>query len=287
MALPQQRILDWSILSVQLNRCYEGPVPAKGIGQLSDAGFAAWLVLRGWGCITDPARGGSATARAGQWMFVAPGARLQEFSRGARLLSVNFTAKYETGGALLDSGSEVAVSIRNSSALEEAARQLLEVACAGSPGEITSFTTVDLPRFLRIQRRLFAWIEAWMEALSQKGYTVLSPLNYDVRVVQAIKILEIHLEDGHLTSERVAAQVGISVSHLNRLFLRDTGLTLNEFRARQRMERACRMLVHSRMTMKEIAFDLGFSQPSHFTSWFSKSRGQAPSTFRQQNASPG
>lgn len=76
----------------------------------------------------------------------------------------------------------------------------------------------------------------------------------------------LHLSAGHL-SEVVKAQSGMpAIKHIHgRLVLE-----------------ARRLLFHSQQPLKEIAFDLGFAEPSYFNRFFKRETGVTPAEYRSQ-----
>ncbi len=95
--------------------------------------------------------------------------------------------------------------------------------------------------------------------------------------------------DGEPTLERVAARLHMSARTLHRR-LEDEGVTFRRVLADARRELAERHLSDSRLAVGEIAFLLGFSEPSAFRRAFKRWTGQQPAAFRQAHAdapSPG
>ncbi|WFB35816.1 AraC family transcriptional regulator [Kiritimatiellota bacterium B12222] len=281
MKLPKQRISDWGKLDIQLYYGYEGQVPYYGHGEVVNHTYSTWLVLQGWGEVTDAGSMESVIARKGQWMFVRPGQRMQKFSERARLLSIGFFAKYITGQPLVEFDDSFCVDAEQFPELELIAKRIPLILQEASQTGGTQNAVVDMFDFLRIQKLLLEWVEEWCRVLGQMGHEMHSPLGQDQRVVKAIKLLEKNMESKHFSAEQVARETGVSVSQLNRLFLNETGLTLNDFRNRERTNHAIRLLMQSEMSLKEIAFDLGFSYPSHFSAWFRRQRGVSPSVYRK------
>jgi AraC-like DNA-binding protein len=76
------------------------------------------------------------------------------------------------------------------------------------------------------------------------------------------------------------SETRLSISQLNRLCRKERGCCLREYRERIRLERACSALEDSSQSVKEIAYDLGFKQLSHFSIWFKKHRAKSPRSFR-------
>ena len=282
MEAPRQRLTDWNKLRFGLIRCYEGPVPSVGFGERLTRESVAWLVRRGRIRVTDD-QGRITEAGAGTWVLPRPGRRFQEFSPNTRLLSIAFAAEYLTGQLLLEVQQTIMLSAAAFPDLEAAARPLVEVAAPVTEPQWADLSVVDLNRYLAIQSRLLNWLDVWCRTLLSLGHDIPTPHSHDPRVLTALQFLNAHLDEGELTADRVARSVGISVSQLNRLFLRETGRTLSAFHTRRRLERAKVLLTRSRLSMKEIAFDLGFKHPGHFTTWFKRNAGQVPSAFRRSS----
>jgi AraC family transcriptional regulator len=88
--------------------------------------------------------------------------------------------------------------------------------------------------------------------------------------------------DGCPTLSDVAKQSGISVPHLRRVFKSTTGATLHHFIEETRIDRAKAMLLDSQLSLKVIAYRLGFSHPSAFSFAFKKLVGEAPREYRHR-----
>jgi AraC family transcriptional activator of pobA len=86
----------------------------------------------------------------------------------------------------------------------------------------------------------------------------------------------------HLPVEFYAAELGISVTHLNRITRAQTGRTMNELLNEKIMSEAKRDLVFTFMTAQEIAYGLGFADPAYFSRFFSRESGETPRAFRER-----
>lgn len=73
----------------------------------------------------------------------------------------------------------------------------------------------------------------------------------------------------------------VTPGHLNDLAKRFTGKTVSALIQDRIILESKRMLVHSDQTVKEIAYALGFDDPSYFTRFFRERVGEAPVTFRE------
>ena len=83
------------------------------------------------------------------------------------------------------------------------------------------------------------------------------------------------------TIESYASALSISVRHLSRLCKAETGLTAVAFIEALKMREACRLLVYTRMTTQQIAYHLGFEDPSYFGRVFQRNMGLAPGAYRK------
>ncbi len=88
-----------------------------------------------------------------------------------------------------------------------------------------------------------------------------------------------HLQE-KLTTESIAAALGKNRSYLCTRFREETGLSLNAYITRLRMEEAKRLLEATDKPLKEIADQLGFSSQSYFHNSFRKSEGTTPARYR-------
>lgn len=74
-------------------------------------------------------------------------------------------------------------------------------------------------------------------------------------------------------------------STLTRMFSYYEGITIERYYNLQRIEKAKELLQYNQQTIKEIAYDLGFSSSQHFSSNFKEYTGQTPQEFRLNGTS--
>jgi AraC-like DNA-binding protein len=87
--------------------------------------------------------------------------------------------------------------------------------------------------------------------------------------------------DGKLTWEEIASAVGMDPFRLGRGFKLSTGMTLHQYVTRSRLRRARLLLAHGRLSLADIALEVGFSCQSHLTTLFHKHTGTTPGAFRR------
>jgi AraC-like DNA-binding protein len=81
--------------------------------------------------------------------------------------------------------------------------------------------------------------------------------------------------------EEIATQAGKSPSQLVRLFRRRMGKTPHEYFVELKMERARILLRESSLSMKQIAWNLGFCDRFHFSKVFKRTVGIPPGEYRR------
>ncbi|WP_232522386.1 helix-turn-helix domain-containing protein [Marinimicrobium alkaliphilum] len=81
-----------------------------------------------------------------------------------------------------------------------------------------------------------------------------------------------------------AERIGVTPARLNTLCRRLAGRTALQMLHERLLLEAKRNLTYTSMTISEVSFHLGFSEPAYFTRFFKRMTGQSPSEFRQQGS---
>jgi AraC-like DNA-binding protein len=98
------------------------------------------------------------------------------------------------------------------------------------------------------------------------------------------KILEMMRDDvrGELCLAEFAQSVNLSVWRLCHIFKSDVGMPPIKYLRLLRMERAKGLLESSFLSVKEIAFQVGLNDESHFVRDFKATYGHSPAIYRSQ-----
>ena len=108
-----------------------------------------------------------------------------------------------------------------------------------------------------------------------------SMIDHDKTMVQqAIHYIRNHYQHKGLKIQNVADYVHLSPNYLSYLFKLIAGETVWEFVTRLRMEEAKYLLVHTNMKRYEIADQVGYESPEHFTRVFKRYYGESPNMIR-------
>lgn len=115
----------------------------------------------------------------------------------------------------------------------------------------------------------------------QREHSSLMTRATDRRLRTAIGMMHQSLEEP-ISREMLARQAGISARQLDRLSLRDFGVSLTQLHHLLRLRRADNLLQQTRLTVMEVAVASGFGNASHFSRAFRREFGISPSQRRRQ-----
>ncbi|MFA9455284.1 helix-turn-helix domain-containing protein [Halalkalibacter sp. AB-rgal2] len=98
-------------------------------------------------------------------------------------------------------------------------------------------------------------------------------------IEEAILFMENHLHTS-VSLEDIAKKVQLSKQHLNHIFKEATGFPPIDYFLRLKIQRACQLLDLTKLSIKEVSYDIGFRDPYYFSRMFKKIIGQSPSAYR-------
>jgi AraC-like DNA-binding protein len=272
---------EWANLHAYVIWIYDGRVePRWRTGVVESPHLTAWLVRKG----SVKARADARTLRAvaGQWMFPPSGNLWREFSDDAVILSVRFRASWPTGEDLFTDGLGLVFPAKDHPELERAARPLARFAATNFPHgyRFLPEEPATLAQHLRLQALFARWLDVSVNALTEQGLTPSRMGRIDPRLLKAVHIIDRRALSAPFAERELAREVGLSLSQLERLFTRQFGVSPRGYCDKRRHEHAIAALQSSAQTVKEIAFQLGFSSLPHFSGWFRRRHGVSPREFR-------
>ena len=95
-------------------------------------------------------------------------------------------------------------------------------------------------------------------------------------------LLNQHYKSWH-SATQYAGALHVTADHLNRVLKSLTGKTSKEHIQNRVSLAAKRLLYFSGLSAKEIAYELGFSEPANFSAFFKKCTGLSPSKFLKEH----
>jgi len=97
-----------------------------------------------------------------------------------------------------------------------------------------------------------------------------------------MNVVNANISNSDFNIEQLAKEVGLSRTHLFRKLKELTGISASEFIRNIRFKQASLLLKEKRMNISQIAYAVGFSNQTHFSTSFKKFYGVSPSEYIQQ-----
>lgn len=281
----QCSLRDWENLRTHVLFVHDSILPAGTVdGDFQRHGeYGAWLLRSGSGRIDVGNE--HAIASPGRWLFCFADVLHQSVSPDARLLSVRVASAWPDGEPLFRGRTFVQVDAAAHPRLEQLAMAMRHALGEVAPRpEHPSFTflrrtRVDYEGYTRYQHHLTEWDILTARIFREHGVSMRVPAGIDPRLAAALHEID-HLPLNAPFPRDVEAVGGLSLGQLNRMCLRVAGQTLYAYWDNRRLARAKLMLRQPSASVKEIAYQLGFRQLSHFSAWFKRHEGASPRSFQ-------
>lgn len=145
----------------------------------------------------------------------------------------------------------------------------------GSDNNVWTFDRLDVERTLPFGNPGLAM------ANEQLALDYLNRMDLDDISARTRKYITHHLPSGPVTQEMTARELNMSVRSLQRR-LEEEGYTFAGLMEEIRQDLAETYVRNSRLTLNEITYLLGFSEPASFTRAFRRWKGTSPSRYRQE-----
>ncbi len=133
-----------------------------------------------------------------------------------------------------------------------------------------------VPRQMAAAHQLQAFLWQLMVPPEEQA---LSP-QFNVHIERAIGVMQEHLSRA-ITMGTVAERIGITQPHMTRIFHQVLGISPARYYRHLRMEAAASLLTNSNMSIKEIAWQMGFTNQFHFSRSFFSVAHVSPRAFRE------
>jgi len=120
-----------------------------------------------------------------------------------------------------------------------------------------------------------------LELLS--GSSIINAVSADEKFIARVKeVIEASMSDEKLGVESLAEEIGLSRVQLYRKVNALTGISVNDFIRKLRLQKGAQLLSQNWGTIAEIAYEVGFSNPSYFSKCFKDHFGTIPSSYYNQ-----
>ena len=124
-------------------------------------------------------------------------------------------------------------------------------------------------------------LRQYCESSSAKKLVISGGALDAVKLKQVQDYIEEHLAE-EIVIEDMAALIPMSQFHFARAFKAATGESPHKYLTQRRIERAKVLLSVTKLPVVEVAYRVGFSNPSHFTAHLRKVTGVTPKDYRSQ-----
>lgn len=96
---------------------------------------------------------------------------------------------------------------------------------------------------------------------------------------KVMKFINENLDDSEFNVEALADKIGMSRAQLHRRVKEATGISVGEFIRNLRLKQAARLLEKGDTTIQQVAWAVGFSNPTHFSAAFKRYFGVPPQEY--------
>lgn len=112
-----------------------------------------------------------------------------------------------------------------------------------------------------------------------KVRTVEMKSNDEILMERVMKVVNDYLDNSELNVEMLAEQVGLSRVQLHRKLKELTGIPASEFIRNIRLKQAALLLKDKKMNISQVAYAVGFTNHTHFSTAFKKFYGVSPTDY--------
>lgn len=144
-----------------------------------------------------------------------------------------------------------------------------------SLGRVETAVDIDDEQMVELDRRL-----------REVGFEIVKSRNDAIVVQIKTKVIELARNGGgneNLSTE-LAALFGIDYSHLSRIFTVCEGRSIEKFYIAHKIQRVKELLLYDQLSLKEIAYQLGYSSTAHLSRQFKQVTGVTPTEYKHVSA---
>jgi AraC-like DNA-binding protein len=206
-----------------------------------------------------------------------------EFTPGSVILSMRYLLHHRLGADLFPRKAAHVLPASDCPDLEPAARALIHQLHPWRSTEslLIGRERIPLAENFAIEAAFYAWLARVIALLLDAGESLQIPGEDDARITRAVEEILTHPMRTPFSEKALAQKCGLAVSHLNRLYKQTRGITPFQEYDQHRLQLARHALSETALPAKEIAYELGFNTPAHFSNWFRSKENRSPRSFRQ------
>lgn len=109
---------------------------------------------------------------------------------------------------------------------------------------------------------------------------------YSFDVDKAKKFIKSNYKDVTLSLKSIAKHINMSACYFSVIFKKETGITYINYLTSIRVEKARDLLLNSDLKVYEVAYEVGYDNPTYFSTLFKKLTGISPFDYKKQILTP-
>lgn len=280
---PELTFHEWSCLRTELMWVYDHSVTHDVMHSEWNRSVGHWAWYIRQGSVRVECTSGIYEAGVGEWLLLPREISRQDFSDDTSILSLHFLCQWPSGENVFANKAGIILKNGEHPSLRTMAERLERIVRRLFPKADVRFTRqlMTYPVFLNFQALFMRWLHLWFHIQTSRGARLTRLQPGDDRPLRAARCLNEAPLDGGFPRNWLREETGLSDIHVNRIFVREFGMTTRKYWEKRRFEFAKLCLKTSVMPVKEIGYQLGFHSDSHFVGWFEKHAGVSPKTYRQ------
>lgn len=124
-------------------------------------------------------------------------------------------------------------------------------------------------------------IEDEQEEISVKDENIKNVKKYSESIEKCLSIIEENYNQ-NITLDEITKAVAVSKNYFCHLFKKELGMSLWSYLTQVRLNKAKELLKETDMKTYEIAFEVGYDNPSYFSKIFKKTENMTPNEYREK-----
>lgn len=109
---------------------------------------------------------------------------------------------------------------------------------------------------------------------------------YSFDVDKAKKFIKSNYKDVSLSLKSISKHINMSACYFSVIFKKETGITYINYLTSIRVEKAKDLLLNSDLKVYEVAYEVGYDNPTYFSTLFKKLTGISPFDYKRQILTP-
>ena len=123
---------------------------------------------------------------------------------------------------------------------------------------------------------------AWCEHILEKSNTAITGQEKELTLTEKVmKYIHENIST-HLTRYNIAKEFFVNADYLGRTFKNDSGKHLSQYISEHRIEFAKELLSKGKMSVSDVALEVGFTNFSYFSKIFKEVTGSNPADYKTQ-----